>query len=356
MSQNREKDLQLQVKTCIEENKSLSIVGGNSKSFYGNSITAETIKISGHSGIINYQPSELVITARAGTPLSEINEILAKNNQRLPFEPPKYGENATLGGTIACGFSGSARPFNGSARDAVLGCKIINGHGEILHFGGEVVKNVAGYDVSRLMTGALGTLGILLEISIKVLPVTPKQLTFTQEIQTEKLNETLNKLRRSTLPLSGVSFLENTLYIRLNGTENSLDSAKKILGTNILENDVSFWNDINEHTHDFFQQEKNLWQIFLPPATEYQPLIENSLIDWAGGLYWHFSDESPSEIRKLTKKLNGHAILFRQNEKNTIQENIFSPLHADMLFFHKNIKNSFDPKNIFNPGKMYKEI
>ncbi len=354
MSQDASLALQSQIKVAIEEKTALSIRGGNSKHFYGNPVTANTLDTSNHRGIINYQPSELVITARAGTPLAEIEAELSKNQQYLPFDPPHFGSNATLGGTIACGLSGSARPFSGSVRDAVLGCRILNGHAEILRFGGEVVKNVAGYDASRLMTGSLGTLGLLLDVSVKVLPAAPKKMTFIQEMAAENVTEAMNKLRRSTLPLSSVAFIHNQLYIRVAGTEISLASAKTHLGPQTFDNDAPFWISLKEQTHDFFRDKKNLWQLLVPPATHDPELAQSALIDWAGGVYWFHSDKPCTEIQALAKKLNGHAILFRRNESNT--DKCFPTPNPDLLTLKKNIKRAFDPHNIFNPGKMYSTI
>src|SRR3990172_8477065 len=155
----------------------LAIQGNGTKAFYTGALSGTPLDVTGHRGIVSYEPTELVITARAGTPLAEIEAALAERGQMLGFEPPYFGEAATLGGTIACGFSGPRRPYAGAARDFVLGTKIVNGKGEILKFGGEVMKNVAGYDVSRLMVGALGTLGVLLEISLKVLPKPAREIT-----------------------------------------------------------------------------------------------------------------------------------------------------------------------------------
>lgn len=354
MSQDASIPLQSQIETAISEKTALCIRGGNSKHFYGNAISADTLDTTNHQGIINYQPSELVITARAGTSLVEIETELQKNHQHLPFDPPHFGSNATLGGTIACGLSGSARPFSGSVRDAVLGCRIINGHAEILRFGGEVVKNVAGYDASRLMTGSLGTLGLLLDISVKVLPAASKKITYIQEVTPENVATAMNKLRRSTLPLSSLAFYHNQLYIRVEGTEISLASTDARLGPHTLDNDIPFWTSLKEQTHAFFQGKKNLWQLLVPPATHNTELAQSSFIDWAGGLYWFYSDKPYAEIQAQAKKLNGHAILFRRNESN--KDDSFLEPNADMLALKKNIKRAFDPHNIFNPGKMYSAI
>ncbi len=162
--------LEARVEAAIADRTPLAIIGGGSKQFMGRSIQAEDFDVGAHQGIVSHEPSELVVTVRAGTPLEILETALAERGQMLPFEPPRFGERATIGGTIACGISGPRRPYAGAARDFVLGVKLLNGRGEILRFGGQVMKNVAGYDISRLMTGAMGTLGALLEVSLKVLP------------------------------------------------------------------------------------------------------------------------------------------------------------------------------------------
>ena len=215
------RDLQAQVEQAYQNKTPLRIEGSNSKHWYGNSVAqdnTQTLSTATHQGITSYEPTELVITARAGTPLSVLEAELTANQQRLAFEPPHFGEGATLGGTIACNLSGPARPYTGSARDFVLGCKIINGKGEVLQFGGEVMKNVAGYDVSRLMTGALGTLGVLLEVSLKVLPCPEREITLVHD--EFKVDDSLQHVHDWGLhpyPISATAFDDNSLHVRLSG-------------------------------------------------------------------------------------------------------------------------------------------
>ena len=348
--------LQTQIKTGLDEKTSFFIQGSNSKYFYGNPVNAQSLEVNRHRGILNYHPSELVLTARAGTPLAEIEAELKKNKQCLPFEPPHFGPNATFGGTIASGLAGSARPFSGSVRDAVLGCRIINGQGEILRFGGEVVKNVAGYDVSRLMTGSLGTLGLILDISVKVLPTAPCNLTYIQTLPASDVITTMNTLRRSTLPLSGLAYVENKLHIRLAGTQISLAPTKNTMNGEILANDADFWHSLNEQTHPFFDAKQTLWKFSVPPATHHMALIKESIIDWGGGLYWFFSDAPRDEIDALANTLNGHAVLFRRGEIGKTESHSFPLPPSNMQSLHENIKQAFDPQRLFNPGRMYSNI
>src|SRR3989344_5465819 len=228
----------------------LQITGGGTKAFYGLPSAGQRLDVGSHRGILSYEPTELVITARAGTPRADIEPALAEKNQMLAFEPPHLGENATLGGAIACGFSGPRRPWAGSARDFVLGTKILNGKGEILRFGGQVMKNVAGFDVSRLMTGALGTLGVLLEISLKILPRPEEELTLAFELPVDQAIATMNQWSKQ--PLSAACHLDNTLYIRVSGTRTAVQAARARLGGEVIEKGGALWHDLREQRLPFF--------------------------------------------------------------------------------------------------------
>jgi glycolate oxidase FAD binding subunit len=347
------KQLQEQVKQAIDNKTPLSIASGKSKNFYGNQVVGTPLDVSQHSGIISYEPTELVITVRAGSKLKQIEETLAAENQMFGFEPPAYGETATIGGTIACNLSGPRRAFSGAARDFVLGCKIINGKGEILHFGGEVMKNVAGYDVSRLMCGAMGTLGVLLELSIKVLPKPEIEVTLIHEMN---INESLNKahlLNRSALPISATSFNDNNLYIRLSGSQGAVSAATKLIGGDKVEEGDDYWLKLKEQQLEFFKKESNIWRLSMASNAPVLKLPGKTLYEWNGALRWLLSDENEMVIREAVAKQGGHAICYRQYNK---ANNVFHPLDSSLLKLHQKMKNAFDPCNVFNPGKMYKEI
>jgi glycolate oxidase FAD binding subunit len=249
--------LQDKVRQAIQTGEKLIIKAGGTKDFYGRSTSGKEISIAEHQGIINYEPTELVITARAGTKLKIIEQILSENNQMLAFEPPAFGNNATLGGTIACNFSGPRRPYSGAARDSVLGSKIINGKADVLSFGGEVMKNVAGYDVSRLMTGTMGTLGVLLEVSLKVIPKPEAEITFMQSINIEDALAKLHQWSALPLPISASCFYQDILYIRLSGSEKSIRTTQQSMGGEILNEANSFWYSVKEQTHDFFKNDQS---------------------------------------------------------------------------------------------------
>jgi len=344
--------LQQTVQTAARNRAALKIVAGGSKSFYGRQGQGEILDLSGHQGVINYHPSELVITARSGTRLAGIQQTLAENGQMLAFEPPSFGVSATLGGTIACGFSGCRRPFVGAARDFVLGCKIINGQGEVLSFGGEVMKNVAGYDVSRLMVGAMGTLGVLLEISLKLLPIPQQEITCAFQLRkTEAMNKML-KLALQSLPLSAMSYDGERLTVRLSGSESAVQAAVKKTGGEQLLNGKQYWHDLKEQQLDFFQSDKPLWRISVSPATPELPLAGDCYVDWGGALRWLKTNAPAEKIFACAAETNGHATLFRTADRN---DHIFQPLTGKLQTLNHNLKKAFDPQGIFNPYRMYRD-
>ena len=358
MNTDISQQLQQQVTQACEQTTALRIVGGNSKAFYGRVndrlISAETLDVSGHRGVLSYEPTELVITARAGTPLAEIEELLDDNGQMLPFEPPAFAETATIGGTIACNLSGPRRAYAGAARDFLLGCKLINGKGEILSFGGEVMKNVAGYDVSRLMAGALGTLGVLLEVSLKVLPKAEMQKTQLFHCSSVDALDRIHAWSQTPLPISASSFHDSVLRVRLSGATKAVKTAIDTIGGESIDTAEQYWQDLKEQRLDFFDADKPLWRISLASDIESFTTDENSnvLYEWGGALRW-LKSETPAEvILQAAADVDGHAILFRHPEQQTC----FQDLSPGLLRIHKNLKLAFDPKNILNPGKLYPEL
>ncbi len=337
---------------AIADSSPLQIVGGGSKHFYGRVPQGRVLSISPHQGIVNYQPSELIITARAGTLLSDIENKLAEHGQMLAFDPPWYSKSATLGGTIACGFSGHRRPFTGSARDYVLGCKIINGKAEVLSFGGEVMKNVAGYDVSRLMTGAMGTLGILLEISLKVLPKPVTEHTRVLDLTAAQALAQMTDLSKQSLPLSGLSYDGCCLYIRLSGHERAVIAAAEKVGGEALEKSNQFWLQSKEHLLPFFQTSADLWRLSVPPATPLLNLQGEWLYEWGGSQRWLKTTESNQSIFAMANQLNGYATLFKSKDRNL---EIFQPMSDSLKKLNKRLKNAFDPRAVFNPYRMYRD-
>ena len=337
------------VRSAVSARRALHIAGGNSKAFFGRTTAAaDILSVANHRGIVNYEPQELVITARAGTPLVDIEAALAHHGQMLAFEPPHYGANATLGGTIACNLSGPRRPYAGAARDFVLGVEIINGRGETLRFGGPVMKNVAGYDVSRLMTGALGTLGVLLNVTLKVLPRPAAAITLRHEASAAEAIQRMNTWAGKPLPISATAFDGTALYTRLEGTETALRTARLKLGGDI-EAREDYWLSVREHTHEFFHDPRPLWRLALPPACAPLEINGKSFMEWNGALRWLYSGEPAEKIRATLLHCGGHATMFRSETRNEV----FHPLAAPLAQLHRNLKAAFDPHGIFNPGRMY---
>lgn len=345
--------LQAQVNDALAKGSQLKIEGGATKSFYGQMIKGEVLSTQPHRGIINYEPTELVLTARSGTPLSEVEDALAKHNQILPFEPPHFGEAATLGGTIACGLSGPRRPYAGAARDFVLGCRVLTGKGDVVHFGGEVMKNVAGYDVARLMTGSLGTLGVLLDLSLKVLPRAAVETTLQLSQSTEQALDTMNYWAGQPVPLSAAAHDGESLFLRLSGAASAVAQAEKQIGGERVAEGESFWQSLREHTHHFFEDERPLWRLSLAAGYPAMALEGNTMLDWGGAQRWLVSSEPPETIRRAVAAVGGHAICFRQHTTNT---EVFHPLPATLQKFHQRLKQSFDPAGILNAGRMYPGI
>ncbi len=342
-----ERELQDGVKDALAKRRRLNIVSGSTKTFLGARIEGDAFEVSGHSGIVDYDPKELVLTARCGTPISEIESVLSCANQMLAFEPPRFGDSATLGGTVACGLSGPGRPYAGSVRDHVLGCRMINGRGEILDFGGRVMKNVAGFDASRLMVGAFGTLGILLEVSLKVLPKAVSSLTLVHACR-DPIGY-LGSLSAIPLPIDAAAHVDGLCYLRLSGSEQAVMEAKQLLKGDVLAGGEVFWEGLRELELPFFDTDLPLWRIACPPASLMPELSGDWMIDWGGAQRWLKSSAEADEIRQKAMEVGGHATLFRG-------EGFMQPLAGTLLALHRNLKSAFDPEGIFNPGRLYPEF
>lgn len=326
----------------------LAIVGGGTKAWLGRPVQGERLDVSGHRGIVSYEPTELTLTARAGTPLAEIEAVLAERGQRLAFEPPHHGASATLGGTVACNLSGPARPYAGACRDFVLGVRILNGRGEVLRFGGEVMKNVAGYDLSRLMAGAQGTLGVLLEISLKVLPRPAAELTLALELDAAAAVERFNLWAGQPLPITAACHVGERAYVRLAGAESAVRAARLKLGGEVMDAGEVFWASVRELRHGFFGAPGSLWRLSLPPAAPVDPRL-HQFIDWGGAQRWLYSETPQWEAAAAA---GGHATCLRGRERTQV----FQPLASGLLALHQRLKAAFDPKGILNRGRLYPEL
>jgi glycolate oxidase FAD binding subunit len=338
----------------ILERKPLRIRGGGSKDFYGGTAAGELLDTRSHAGIVNYEPTELVITARCGTPLEELESALAARRQCLACEPPHFGA-ATVGGAVATGLSGPRRAAVGSLRDFVLGVKLMDGEGRVHRFGGEVMKNVAGFDVSRLLTGSLGTLGLILEVSLKVLPVTPGDASLRFEMPQDKALEALNRWAGQPLPLVASCWQDGVLTLRLAGARAAVDSACARLGGSVVAQPeaAEFWQGLRQQSAEFFAGEAALWRLSVPSVAPPLELPAATLIEWGGAQRWMRGDADPSRMRDVAARAGGHATLFRGGDKSG---GVFSPLPPALMEVHRRLKQSFDPYGVFNPGRLYPEF
>jgi glycolate oxidase FAD binding subunit len=345
-------ELQDRIRAAADRATPLRVRGGGSKDFYGNEPRGELLDTRAHAGIAAYEPSELVLTARCGTPLAEVEQALAERGQCLPFEPPHFGA-ATFGGCIASGLSGPRRAAAGALRDFVLGVKLVDGKGRVVQFGGQVMKNVAGYDVSRLVAGSLGTLGVIAEASLKVLPRPAAEVTLRLEMSEGRAIEMMNRWAGQPLPISATAWHQGQLAVRLSGAPVAVESAVTTIGGAEISDSASFWKAIREHTHPFFGQAARLWRIALPSTAAPLGLPGPHLMEWSGALRWVASAAKASEVRDIARRNGGHATLFRATDKAA---GAFAPLEPVLLRLHRQLKSAFDPAGILNPGRLYPEL
>jgi glycolate oxidase FAD binding subunit len=333
------------VRTAAAAHAPLSIRGAGTKRFLGGTSAGTPLDVTPHRGIVSYEPTELVITARAGTPLTEIEAALAERGQILGFEPPHFGDGATLGGTIACGLSGPRRPYAGAARDFVLGAKIVNGQGEILRFGGQVMKNVAGFDVSRLMAGACGTLGVLLDVSLKVIPQPETEITLRLALSAARAVEQANGWAALPLPLSAVCHDGDFLYVRLSGTDAGVRAARARVGGDAFADGETFWRDLREQQLIFFQDDTPLWRLSVPPATAPIELPGRTLVDWGGAQRWVKTDADAAELHRRAAAVGGYAMPWRGVASTPAARPALAPALAAL---QRSLRQAFDPQGVFN--------
>ncbi len=340
------------IRAAHASNTPLIIEGGGSKTFYGNADEGEVLSTRRLSGVIDYQPKELVLTARAGTSLAEIEMLLTGENQILAFEPPCFGGAATLGGSIAAGLSGPRRPYAGAARDFVLGVRMIDGTGQALRFGGQVIKNVAGYDVSRLMVGALGTLGLITEVSLKVLPKPAAEISLQFELNEAAAIRKMNEWAGQPLPLSATSWHADLLTVRLSGAASAVHAAQAKLGGEVLGDAEAFWQRLRDQTTPFFDR-RPLWRLAVRPSAPPLNLGDAQWIEWGGAVRWLARDLPVKTLREAAQAAGGHATLFRGDAP---ADGAFTPLSPALATLHRNLKQRFDPRGIFNRGRMYPDF
>jgi glycolate oxidase FAD binding subunit len=365
------------IREAVNHKTPLCIRGGGTKDFYGGAQRGDTLGTAAYLGVVDYEPSELVLTARAGTPLTEIESALRDKGQMLAFEPPHFGAlpsplsplpragggnimsaaptigMATLGGCVAAGLSGPRRAYAGAVRDTVLGVRMLDGKGSDLRFGGQVMKNVAGYDVSRLMAGSLGTLGVILEVSLKTLPLPAAEITLRLEHTAAEAIALMNDWACRPLPLSATCHLDKLLYVRLSGATAAVRAARDELGGEEVADGVAFWQSVREQQLDFFAQSLPLWRLSLQSTTPPLNLPGQQVMEWGGALRWLKSNADAKTVREAAALGNGHATLFRASDKSA---GVFHPLPSVMMRLHQRLKHSLDPAGIFNSGRMYPDF
>ena len=350
--------LQEQILAARASGRTLNILGGGSKAFMGRAPdrnpddNPEPLNLAPHSGIVSYQPVELVLTARAGTRLSEIEAALAQHNQMLTFEPPHFSDQATLGGTLACNQSGPGRPWWGSVRDQVLGVRLINGHGEHLRFGGQVMKNVAGYDLSRLQAGAMGTLGAITEVSLKVLPKPFCSQTLVREMALDAAIELMTARAVEPKPLTAACWADGRLYLRMSGSRLAVRASIDHWQERVMDEaeGAVFWRELGDQSLAFFQGEQPLWRFSVRPSAPNPALDGDWLIDWGGAQRWYRGAGELAQMEALAVQMGGQASLFRGGDR---QAEVMHSQAPALQLIQQRLKHSFDPDALFNPGRLY---
>jgi len=340
------------VRTAHDSHSALRIRGAGSKDFYGGMLSGDVLDVAGYRGVVAYEPTELYITARCGTPLAEIEATLAACGQMLACEPPRFS-GATVGGCVAAGLSGPRRQQAGAVRDFMLGAKLVDGTGQVLNFGGQVMKNVAGYDVSRLLAGSMGTLGVLAEVTLKVLPKATAERTLVFSLDHEAAISRLNAWGGQPLPISASFWYDGQLWLRLSGAGAAVDAATRKLGGSEMTDGERFWASVREQTHPAFAGDI-LWRLSLPSTAGDPGLSGLRAIEWGGSLRWYAGEQEA--VRGAAARLGGHAVLYRSPESLRCLEGAFAPLSPALLALHRRLKKSFDPKGILNPGRLYAEF
>jgi glycolate oxidase FAD binding subunit len=358
------------VQAALAKKATLCITGGGTKAFYGEPAQGEPLAVGALRGISSYEPSELVVSVRAGTPLADLEAALAEKGQCLAFEPPRFaagsGPTGTVGGTVggmvAAGLAGPARAAVGGVRDFVLGATLLSGRAEVLSFGGQVMKNVAGYDISRLLAGSLGILGVILEVSLKVLPVPPATTTLRFELDQDEALRRLNEWGGKPLPIHASAWWERTLVVRLAGAAAAVSAAANKLGGEVIApaTAASFWNGLRDHGDEFFvsaaaaaQGSASLWRLSVPTVAPPLPLPGEQLVEWGGAQRWLCTGAPAAVVREAAAAVGGHATLFRSRDKAA---GVFAPLAPPLARIHRDLKRTFDPERLFNRGRLYPDL
>ena len=344
--------LREQILEARDQGRKLNIVGGGTKHFMGREADgkADTLDLSKHTGIVEYHPVELIMTVRAGTKIADIEKALSEEGQCLHFEPPSFGKGSTIGGTLACNLSGPARPWSGSVRDQVLGIRLLNGKGEHLRFGGQVMKNVAGYDTSRLQAGAMGTLGAITEISLKVMPKPAMTLTLVEDMPQSDVIRYMNQRAGEPKPITGAAWVDGKVYLRLAGAKSAVEATAEKWSGEVLENGDDFWHQLQHMTHDFFKGDEPLWRFSVGSTAQNLELDGPVLIDWAGSQRWYRGEAGSARLESMAQRAGGQVSLFRGGDRT---DEVMHHQPQALQTIQQRLKESFDPDGIFNPGRLY---
>ncbi len=344
-------DLADRVRSANAAKQPLRIVGSGSKDFHAYALEGNALEMRGYAGVVEYEPTELVLTARAGTPLAEVDRALAAGNQMLACEPPRFGPDATLGGCVAAGLSGPRRASAGSVRDFVLGAKVMTAGGEVLNFGGQVMKNVAGFDLARALTGSWGTLGILLEVSLKVLPRPERELSLRFAMDEARALESMNRWAAQPLPISATCFADGQLTVRLSGSTLGLDAACKKLGGEPVAGADAFWESVREQRLDAFGGPV-LWRLSVGSTAPALGLPGRQVIEWNGSLRWLVTTATAADVHAAAKRAGGYATRFRGGAPRTP----LMQLDAGVLALNRKLKQALDPQGLFGPHRLHAEF
>ncbi|MCX7659219.1 MAG: glycolate oxidase subunit GlcE [Caldimonas manganoxidans] len=350
-----------QVRAALADGRPLAIQGGQTKTFYGEPLEGEPLDLRPLAGISSYEPTELVVTARAGTPLAELEAALADKGQCLPFEPPRFAAGGTVGGMVAAGLSGPARAAVGAVRDYVLGATMLNGRAQVLSFGGQVMKKVAGCDIARLLAGSLGTLGVILEVSLKVLPIAPARATLRFEMDESTALQRLNEWAAQPLPLNASAWWDGCLLLRLRGAEAAVAAASRQLGGEAIAAVQAdpFWEGLRDHRDEFFVKARaavrsgaGLWRLSVPPTAAPLRLPGEQLIEWGGAQRWWCTPAPAAAVREAAARAGGHATRWL----GPTDAPVFAPLPPVLERLHRALKAAFDPQGLFNRGRLIRGL
>jgi len=337
------------IAAAVAAGTALRLRGSGTKDFYGEALAGDVLELGAWRGIVDYEPSELVLTVRSGTPLSEVEAALAGRDQYLAFEPPSFGGDPTIGGVIAAGLSGPRRMYAGAARDFVLGARLLTAQGELLRFGGQVMKNVAGFDVSRLLCGSLGILGVITEVSLKVLPRPRVEQTVRLDMPAATAVDTFNRWAAQPLPLSGAAWWQGVAWVRLSGASAAVRAARERLGGELIDDTAAraFWEALRHQQLPFFSG-ASLWRVSAPATAASLSLPSEPLIEWGGALRWYVDLPEGAAVRERAREVNGTAACWR----GPAPGGRFHPLTPALTQLHRRLKERFDPTGVFNPGRL----